>query len=55
MRSVGRSLAMTWAGEGKAGCVSGKSAVNFLRIEAAAAPETFVRFSQLLEVRSVKS
>lgn len=39
-RRVGRSLARTWAGVGKEGCVSWKRAVNFLRIEAAAAPET---------------
>jgi hypothetical protein len=32
---------MTCAGEGKAGCVSSKRAVNFLRMEAAAAPETY--------------
>jgi hypothetical protein len=41
VRRVGRSFAMTCAGEGKAGCVSSKRAVNFLRMEAAAAPETY--------------
>lgn len=40
VRSVGMSFVRTWAGEGNAGCVSSKRAVNFLRIEAAAAPET---------------
>jgi hypothetical protein len=41
VRRVGRSLVRTWAGDGKAGWVSGKSAVNFLRIEAAAWPDTW--------------
>jgi hypothetical protein len=41
VRSVGMSFEITWAGEGKDGCVSGKRAVNFLRIEAAAWPETW--------------
>jgi hypothetical protein len=36
VRSVGRSLVRTWAGEGKEGCVSSKSAVNFFRMDAAA-------------------
>jgi hypothetical protein len=36
VRKVGRSFAMTCAGDGNAGCVSSKSAVNFLRIDAAA-------------------
>lgn len=40
VRRVGRSLVKTWAGDGKAGWVSSNRAVNFLRIEAAAAPET---------------
>jgi hypothetical protein len=40
VRRVGRSFAMTCVGEGKAGCVSSKRAVNFLRMEAAAWPET---------------
>jgi hypothetical protein len=41
VRRVGRSFAMTCVGEGKAGCVSSKRAVNFLRMEAAAWPETY--------------
>jgi hypothetical protein len=40
VRRVGKSFAMTCAGDGKEGCVSGKRAVNFLRMEAAACPET---------------
>lgn len=32
---------MTWVGEGNAGCVSSNNAVNFLRIDAAAWPETY--------------
>ena len=40
VRSAGRSFVRTCAGEGKAGWVSGQRAVNFLRIEAAAWPDT---------------
>jgi len=40
VRSVGRSVDETCAGVGKEGWVWGKRDVNFLRIEAAAAPET---------------
>lgn len=40
VRSAGRSLERTCAGEGNDGCVSGKRAVNFARMDAAAAPET---------------
>ena len=42
VRSVAISFATTWAGEGNAGWVSSNSAVNFLRMDAAAAPETWV-------------
>lgn len=45
MRRVGRSFVMTWAGEGKEGWVEEKRAVNFLRMDAAAAPETCGRVS----------
>lgn len=41
VRRVGRSFVMTWAGEGKAGCVSSNKPVNFFLMEAAAAPETY--------------
>ena len=41
VRSVGMSSVRTWAGDGKAGWVEEKRAVNFLRIEAAAAPDTW--------------
>ena len=36
VRSVGRSFCRTCDGDGKEGCVSGNSAVNFLRMLAAA-------------------
>lgn len=40
MRRVGRSFWTTCVGVGKEGWVSGKRAVNFFFMEAAAAPET---------------
>lgn len=55
VRSVGMSFVRTWAGEGNAGCVSSKRAVNFLRIEAAAAPETYLRVSSMRDVVPIDS
>lgn len=42
VRRVGRSFWITCAGDGKEGWVSGKRAVNFFLMEAAAAPDTCV-------------
>jgi hypothetical protein len=55
VRSVGISFVSTWAGEGNAGCVASKRAVNFLRIEAAAAPETWSRVSSMRDVFPIDS